>query len=38
MNCLCEECGMNEENFGDMNYSDEFTRITTRKPTALAVG
>lgn len=24
MKCLCEDCGMNEENFGIMNYSDEF--------------
>ena len=24
MKCLCEDCGMNEKNFGIMNYSDEF--------------
>lgn len=25
MSCLCEDCGMNEENFGEMNYSDDYT-------------
>ena len=24
MKCFCEDCKMNEENFGEMNYSDEF--------------
>ena len=23
--CLCEDCGMNEENFGEFNYDDNYS-------------
>lgn len=25
MSCLCEDCGMNEENFGEFNYDDNYS-------------